>query len=72
MGQTPGEGLLQRRVPTLFAGQLAEQDHAGLCGRRAPQGFSDARAVISAAEVESRLASYKQTAQFDRERVGSA
>ncbi len=36
------------------------------------QGFSDARSVISAAEIETRLASYKQTAQFDRQLVGSA
>lgn len=65
------------RLPATAAVVTANRSRAhdeilDLVERRAPQGFSDARAVISAAEIETRLASYKQTAQFDRQRVGSA
>lgn len=65
------------RLPATAAVVTANRSRAhdeilDLAERRAPQGFSDARAVISAAEIETRLATYKQTAQFDRQRVGSA
>jgi 2-polyprenyl-6-methoxyphenol hydroxylase-like FAD-dependent oxidoreductase len=62
------------RRPATAAVVIANRSRAhdevlDLCEARAPQGFSDARAVISAQEIEASLARYKQTAQFDRQQV---
>jgi hypothetical protein len=47
----------------------AHDEVLDLCEARAPQGFSDARAVLSAEEIEASLARYKQTAQFDKRQL---
>ena len=70
----PSDALLAYealRRPATAAVVIANRSRAhdevlDLCEARAPQGFSDARAVISAADIEARLAKYKQTAQFDK------
>ena len=73
----PCEALLAyeaRRLPATAAVVTANRSRAhdevlDLCEARAPQGFSDARAVLSAEEIETRLARYKQTAQFDKRQL---
>jgi 2-polyprenyl-6-methoxyphenol hydroxylase-like FAD-dependent oxidoreductase len=73
----PHEALLAyeaQRLPATAAVVTANRSRAhdqvlDLCEARAPQGFSDARAVISAEEIEASLARYKQTAQFDKHQL---
>ena len=47
----------------------AHDEVLDLCEARAPQGFSDARTVISAEEIETSLSKYRQTAQFDKRQL---
>ncbi len=73
----PREALLayeEIRRPATAAVVTANRTRAhdevlDLCEARAPHGFSDARAVISASEIEASLAKYKQTAQFDKRQM---